>query len=163
MPPTPFGPPGTPSRDGKPRLSISPVPRFDLITFDAYVTMGIQTSRGCPFDCEFCDIVLLNGRVPRTKDVRQLIEELEAIHRLGCCSTVFIVDDNFIGNKKKLKAEVLPAIIEWMKEKGYPFTLFTQASIGLGFSFGISFSKLVFEPKSITPRSSTRPSPKRPR
>jgi radical SAM superfamily enzyme YgiQ (UPF0313 family) len=115
----------------RPDIRKSPIPAWDLIDTRKYATLSLQYSRGCPFDCEFCDIVLLNGRVPRTKDVRQLIEELEAIHRLGCCSTVFIVDDNFIGNKKKLKAEVLPAIIEWMKEKGYPFTLFTQASIGL--------------------------------
>jgi radical SAM superfamily enzyme YgiQ (UPF0313 family) len=117
--------------DEKPDIRKSPIPAWELIDTKTYATLSLQYSRGCPFDCEFCDIVLLNGRVPRTKDVKQLIEELEAIYRLGCCSTVFIVDDNFIGNKKKLKAEVLPAIIGWMKEKEYPFTLFTQASIGL--------------------------------
>ena len=117
--------------DERPDIRMSPIPAWELIDTKKYAGLGLQYSRGCPFDCEFCDIVLLNGRVPRTKDVRQLVEELEAIHHLGCCSTVFIVDDNFIGNKKKLKAEVLPAIIGWMKEKKYPFTLFTQASIGL--------------------------------
>jgi len=117
--------------DERPDIRKSPVPAWDLIDTRKYATLSLQYSRGCPFDCEFCDIVLLNGRVPRTKEVGQLVEELDAIHCLGCCSTVFIVDDNFIGNKKKLKAEVLPAIIDWMKEKGYPFTLFTQASIGL--------------------------------
>jgi len=117
--------------DQKPDVRRSPIPAWELIDTKKYATLSLQYSRGCPFDCEFCDIVLLNGRVPRTKDVKQLIDELEAIHRLGCSSTVFIVDDNFIGNKKKLKAEVLPAIIDWMKEKRYPFTLFTQASIGL--------------------------------
>jgi radical SAM superfamily enzyme YgiQ (UPF0313 family) len=117
--------------DQKPDVRRSPIPAWELIDTKKYATLSLQYSRGCPFDCEFCDIVLLNGRVPRTKDVKQLIDELEAIHRLGCSSTVFIVDDNFIGNKKKLKAEVLPAIIDWMKQHEYPFTLFTQASIGI--------------------------------
>jgi radical SAM superfamily enzyme YgiQ (UPF0313 family) len=117
--------------DEKPDIRKSPAPMWNLIDTRKYATLSIQYSRGCPYDCEFCDVVLLNGRVPRTKDTSQLIAELEAIHRLSCCSSVFIVDDNFIGNKKKLKAEVLPAIVDWMKEKDYPFTLFTQASIGL--------------------------------
>jgi radical SAM superfamily enzyme YgiQ (UPF0313 family) len=117
--------------DERPDMHLSPVPAWELIDTKKYATLSIQYSRGCPYDCEFCDVVLLNGRVPRTKDVKQLIDELQAIYRLGCCGTIFIVDDNFIGNKKKLKAEVLPALIEWMKERGYPFTLFTQASIGL--------------------------------
>lgn len=115
----------------RPDMRRSPIPAWDLIDTSKYATMSIQYTRGCPYDCEFCDVVLLNGRNPRTKDVSQLIDELEAIYRLGCCGTVFIVDDNFIGNKKKLKAEVLPAIAGWMKRRGYPFTLFTQASIGL--------------------------------
>jgi radical SAM superfamily enzyme YgiQ (UPF0313 family) len=117
--------------DERPDIRRSPIPAWELVDTEKYATLSIQYSRGCPFDCEFCDIVLLNGRVPRTKDVKQLIDELETIHRLCGSGTIFIVDDNFIGNKKKLKAEVLPAIIEWMKEKDYPFTLFTQASIGL--------------------------------
>ncbi|MDM7999481.1 MAG: B12-binding domain-containing radical SAM protein [Dehalococcoidia bacterium] len=115
----------------KPDVRKSPIPAWELIDTRKYASLSIQYSRGCPFDCEFCDIVLLNGRVPRTKDVTQLIGELEAIYRLGTCNTVFIVDDNFIGNKKKLKAEVLPAVIDWMKRRDYPFTLFTQASIGI--------------------------------
>ncbi len=121
----------------RPDMSHSPIPSWDLIDTRKYATLSIQYSRGCPYDCEFCDIVLLNGRVPRTKEVSQLISELDAIYRLGCCGTVFIVDDNFIGNKKKLKAEVLPAITEWMKKRGYPFTLFTQASIGLADDDGL--------------------------
>jgi radical SAM superfamily enzyme YgiQ (UPF0313 family) len=117
--------------DERPDIRRSPIPAWGLVATKKYATLSLQYSRGCPYDCEFCDIVLLNGRVPRTKDVKQLIDELEAIYRLDCSSSVFIVDDNFIGNKKKLKTEVLPAIIEWMREKDYPFTLFTQASIGL--------------------------------
>jgi radical SAM superfamily enzyme YgiQ (UPF0313 family) len=115
----------------RPDIRKSPIPAWELIDARKYATLSLQYSRGCPYDCEFCDVVLLNGRVPRTKDVKQMIDEVEAIRRLGCCSTVFVVDDNFIGNKKKLKAEVLPAIVDWMKEKAYPFTLFTQASIGI--------------------------------
>ena len=93
--------------------------------------MAIQYSRGCPFDCEFCDIVVLNGHTPRLKSKIQILAELDALYDRGCRSSVFIVDDNFIGNKRKLKKEVLPAIIDWMKRKNYPFALFTEASINL--------------------------------
>jgi radical SAM superfamily enzyme YgiQ (UPF0313 family) len=117
--------------DERPDVRKSPIPAWELIDTRKYAALSLQYSRGCPYDCEFCDIVLLNGRVPRTKDVKQLIDELETIRHLGCRSTVFIVDDNFIGNKKKLKAEVLPAIIDWMKHHKYPFTLYTQVSIGI--------------------------------
>jgi len=96
-----------------------------------YSSLSVQYSRGCPFDCEFCDITVLNGRVPRTKDKDQLLRELDALYTRGWRSSVFIVDDNFIGNKRKLKEEILPAIIEWMKKKKYPFALFTEASINL--------------------------------
>lgn len=115
----------------RPSIQKSPGPDWDLIDIRKYASLTMQYSRGCPFDCEFCDIVLLNGHVPRTKDIRQLIGEMETIYNLGWRNSLFVVDDNFIGNKKKLKAEVLPAIIDWMKERNYPFTLFTQASIGL--------------------------------
>jgi radical SAM superfamily enzyme YgiQ (UPF0313 family) len=96
-----------------------------------YRSMSIQYSRGCPFDCEFCDIAVLNGRVPRTKDKDQVLRELDALYSRGWRSSVFIVDDNFIGNKRKSKAEILPAIVQWMKKKHYPFALGTQASINL--------------------------------
>lgn len=115
----------------KPDLRASPLPAWDLVRAANYANLTVQYSRGCPFDCEFCDISLLNGRQPRTKDVAQLIAELEEVHRIGCSGTVFVVDDNFIGNRKKLKAEVLPAIRDWMLRNHYPFTLFTQASIDL--------------------------------
>jgi len=115
----------------RPDISKTPVPLWSLINMKKYSTMNIQYSRGCPFDCEFCDIIILNGHKPRTKDKDQLLGELEALYSHGWRSGVFIVDDNFIGNRRKLKAEILPAIIEWMKERGYPFSLNTEASINL--------------------------------
>ena len=84
---------------GRPDITQTPVPRWDLMDFRHYVTMAVQFSRGCPFDCEFCDIIVMNGRVPRTKTPAQLIAELEALRARGWKDMVFIVDDNFIGNK----------------------------------------------------------------
>ncbi len=114
-----------------PDIKATPVPSWELIDMRKYTSMSVQYSRGCPFDCEFCDIVVLNGHEPRTKAKDQLLGELDALYTRGWRSSVFIVDDNFIGNKRKLKAEILPAIIQWMKERDYPFTLFTEASINL--------------------------------
>ncbi len=115
----------------RPDITRSPAPMWSLVDVSKYATLTVQYSRGCPYDCEFCDIVLLNGHVPRTKTVDQLLNELERIYRMGYRRSTFIVDDNFVGNKKKLKAEVLPALIEWMRTRNYPFTFFTQASIGM--------------------------------
>lgn len=112
-------------------LTTTPVPHFDLISMNKYASMNIQYSRGCPFDCEFCNITALYGRAPRTKDPGQVIAELEALHSLGWKGSVFLVDDNFIGNKGKLKNEVLPAIIAWMEQKRHPFNLYTEVSINL--------------------------------
>ncbi|MDD5082292.1 MAG: cobalamin-dependent protein, partial [Dehalococcoidales bacterium] len=115
----------------RPEIDRTPVPLWSLINMKKYSAMNIQYSRGCPFDCDFCDIILLNGHKPRTKSKDQLLAELDAIYTRGWRNSVFIVDDNFIGNKKKLKTEILPAIIEWMKARRRPFTLFTEASINL--------------------------------
>ena len=112
-------------------LSATPVPRYELINKKKYASMNVQYSRGCPFDCEFCNITSLFGRIPRTKTSGQLLAEFERLYRGGWRHGVFIVDDNFIGNKAKLKSEVLPAIISWMKERGHPFELSTEASINL--------------------------------
>ena len=117
--------------DKRPDISKTPIPLWSLVNMKEYSTMSIQYSRGCPFNCEFCDIIILNGHRPRTKDKDQLLAELEALYSHGWRSGVFIVDDNFIGNKRKLKTEILPAIIEWMEAKKHPFTLSTQASKNL--------------------------------
>ena len=89
------------AREGRPDITQTPVPRWDLINLRHYVTMAVQFSRGCPFDCEFCDIIVMNGRVPRTKTPAQLIAELEALRQRGWKDMVFIVDDNFIGDKRR--------------------------------------------------------------
>ncbi|MBI4285075.1 MAG: B12-binding domain-containing radical SAM protein [Chloroflexi bacterium] len=115
----------------RPDISQTPVPLWSLLKMKNYTSMSLQYSRGCPFDCEFCDIVVLNGHMPRTKTRAQVTAELDAIYEAGWRGSVFVVDDNFIGNKKKLKQETLPAIIEWMREKGQPFGFFTEASINL--------------------------------
>jgi len=114
-----------------PDISKSPAPAWELINLSYYNSICIQLSRGCPYNCEFCDVVHLNGRVPRIKSSKQFIRELDSIYDTGWKSGVFIVDDNFIGNKAFLKKEILPSIIKWQKEKKYPFTLSTQVSINL--------------------------------
>jgi len=114
-----------------PDIRESPVPLWSLINKRKYQMMSIQYSRGCPFNCEFCDIVILNGHRPRTKDKSQIVAELDALYDMGWRASVFFVDDNFIGNKRKLKSEILPAIIKWMEEKKRPFSFFTEASINL--------------------------------
>jgi len=113
-----------------PDIAETPVPMWELIDMKNYASMLVQYSRGCPFDCEFCDIPVLNGRIPRVKGKEQLLRELDAIYERGWRGSVFIVDDNFIGNKAKVK-RVLPAVIEWMKERDYPFTFTTEASLNL--------------------------------
>lgn len=112
-------------------LTTTPIPLWELINFKYYASMNIQYSRGCPFDCEFCNITSLYGRVPRTKGGGQVIAELEKLYSLGWKGGVFFVDDNFIGNKTKLKTEILPAIIEWSERRRYPFSFFTEVSINL--------------------------------
>jgi radical SAM superfamily enzyme YgiQ (UPF0313 family) len=112
-------------------LTTTPIPMWGLINQRKYATMNLQYSRGCPFDCEFCDITVLYGRLPRTKTADQVIAELNALYSRGWRSHVFFVDDNFIGNKGKLKKNVLPRIIQWMEEKRHPFSLGTEASLNL--------------------------------
>jgi len=109
----------------------TPVPMWELADLKKYATMNIQYSRGCPFNCDFCNITLLYGREPRTKDKHQLLGELDSLYYQGWRGAVFFVDDNFIGNKRKLKEEILPAITEWLEKRKHPFTFFTEASVDL--------------------------------
>ncbi|MGB2696668.1 MAG: B12-binding domain-containing radical SAM protein [Candidatus Zixiibacteriota bacterium] len=119
------------SSDQFANLKETPAPLLELVNMKKYASMNIQYSRGCPYNCDFCDITLLYGHKPRTKDKDQVLTELESIYSRGWRGSVFFVDDNFIGNKGKLKSEILPAIAQWMKQKKHPFTLFTQTSINL--------------------------------
>ena len=112
-------------------LQDTPVPLWELINGKHYAAMNIQYSRGCPFDCEFCDITAMFGHHPRTKDIAQLVAELDTLRVRGWAGAVFIVDDNFIGAKAKLKQEILPALIDWMEKNGRPFYFYTEASINL--------------------------------
>jgi radical SAM superfamily enzyme YgiQ (UPF0313 family) len=114
-----------------PDIVKTPVPEWNLLEHRKYASLSIQYSRGCPYNCEFCSITMLNGRKPRTKSKEQLIAELEALFKYGWRGSIFIVDDNFIGNKVKLKRKILPALIEWSKERNYPFSFYTEVSINL--------------------------------
>jgi radical SAM superfamily enzyme YgiQ (UPF0313 family) len=112
-------------------MTKTPLPDYSLLESGKYATAGIQYSRGCPFDCEFCDITALFGHHVRTKTSAQVIAELEQLLQIGWRGSVFFVDDNFIGHKKKLKTDLLPAIISWMESKNHPFYFITEASINL--------------------------------
>jgi radical SAM superfamily enzyme YgiQ (UPF0313 family) len=112
-------------------ITKSPIPDYSLIKHNKYSCASIQYSRGCPFDCEFCDITALFGRKVRTKSSEQIIAELDNLLQIGWKSNVFFVDDNFIGNKHKLKTDLLPVIINWMEINKHPFTFTTEASINL--------------------------------
>ena len=104
----------------------SPIPRFDLLKFDDYLHIGVQFSRGCPFTCEFCDIIELYGRVPRAKTNTQMLAELDELYRLGDRGHVDFVDDNLIGNKKAVKA-FLPELAKWLETRDYPFEFTTES------------------------------------
>ena len=114
----------------KPDVTQTPIPRFELIDLKNYHSIGVQFSRGCPFDCEFCDITKLYGRVPRTKTPDQMLNEFELLYRLGWRGQVFLVDDNFIGNKRDA-LNLLPVLAQWQRAHGYPFSLCTEASVNL--------------------------------
>jgi radical SAM superfamily enzyme YgiQ (UPF0313 family) len=114
-----------------PDISLTPVPDWSLLDINKYSSMSLQYSRGCPFDCEFCDIIVLNGHTPRTKSREQIIRELDSLYDHGWRGGLFMVDDNFIGNRKKLKGEILPAITGWLRRHKFPFVLSTEASINL--------------------------------
>jgi radical SAM superfamily enzyme YgiQ (UPF0313 family) len=114
----------------KPDITYAPIPRFDLIDTGDYANMALQFSRGCPFQCEFCDIIEMFGRIPRVKAVSQFIEELDAVHGTGYTGPLFIVDDNFIGNKHEA-VSLLRALVSWQKVHEFPFNFFTEASINL--------------------------------
>jgi len=114
----------------KPDVTLSPIPRFDLLQRDDYLMMAVQFSRGCPFNCEFCDIISLYGRKPRTKEPSQTLAELQTLYDLGWRGSLFIVDDNFIGNQRNVK-RFLRDLIPWMKQHDYPFTFITEASVNL--------------------------------
>ncbi len=114
--------------DIRPEINLVPVPKWDLINLDDYARMALQFSRGCPFDCEFCDIVNLNGRIPRVKSVEQFMKELNSLYDCGWRSSIFLVDDNFMGNITQVKM-LLRELIKWRKEKHYKWSFMTQISI----------------------------------
>ena len=114
----------------KPDVTTTPIPRYDLLELDAYDSMSVQFSRGCPFQCEFCDIIVLYGRKPRTKEPAQLLKELDYLYELGWRRSIFMVDDNFIGNKRNVKL-LLRELKVWQEEHQYPFDFNTEASVDL--------------------------------
>ena len=114
----------------RPPLSATPLADFELANMKRYSAMSVQYSRGCPFSCEFCDIIEIYGRVPRTKSNQQMLAEFQALYDLNWRGTLFVVDDNFIGNKKNVR-QLLPELAKWQKERDYPFSLLTEASLNL--------------------------------
>ncbi len=113
-----------------PDLALTPQPRWDLVHLDDYATMSVQSCRGCPFDCEFCDVVALNGRKPRYKSPDQFVGELETLRGLGWRGPVFVVDDNFVGHRRRCR-ELLRAVIDWRDRSGARMTFLTEASVDM--------------------------------
>ncbi len=116
--------------DERPDITSTPLPRWDLIDITLYASMSVQYSRGCPYDCEFCDIVNLNGRRPRVKSNDQMMREFEILYAMGWRGSVFVVDDNFIGNQSKVKS-LLKTLKPWQEARDFPFALYTEASVNL--------------------------------
>lgn len=114
----------------KPDVTKTPAPRFDLLNLDSYASMSVQFSRGCPFQCEFCDIIILYGRKPRTKLPAQMLAELDTLLSLGWRKQVFMVDDNFIGNHTRA-LELCVELEKWQQARGYPVMFYTEASMDL--------------------------------
>ncbi|NMC62901.1 MAG: B12-binding domain-containing radical SAM protein [SAR324 cluster bacterium] len=123
----PIGENGEPRR---PSVEHIAPPRYDLLNLNDYASVSLQFSRGCPFNCEFCDITKLYGRVSRTKTIQQVIKELDALYESGWRGTVFFVDDNFIGNREQAN-RLMPQIAAWQKKRNYPFAFYTEASVNL--------------------------------
>ena len=119
------------SSDEYPDITKSPAPMWELLEMNKYASLSMQYSRGCPYDCDFCSITMLNGRIPRTKTTTQFLGELDTMYNLGYRGPISVVDDNFIGNKRKLKEEMLPLLIEWSKKRKYPFSFITEVSVNL--------------------------------
>lgn len=114
-----------------PDLTNTVIPRFDLLRLSAYVSMSVQYSRGCPFSCEFCDVWQIYGRTPRVKSAKNILAELDVLQRLKWEGEVFVVDDNFIGNRQKVKHELLPALIAWQRQQHRHFRFYTETSLDL--------------------------------
>ena len=114
----------------RPNITGTPLPRWDLIDISTYASMAVQYSRGCPYNCEFCDIVYLNGREPRVKSNEQMIKEFDSLYEIGWRGSLFIVDDNFIGKRLQVKT-LLRKLKSWQEARNFPFTLYTQATVNL--------------------------------
>jgi radical SAM superfamily enzyme YgiQ (UPF0313 family) len=126
----------SPTEDERPDLALSRAPRFDLVDLERYANQALQYSRGCPFRCEFCDIVEMFGRVPRVKSPAQVVAELDALHARGASGALFFVDDNFVGNRQEV-ARLLPEVRAWQERHGFPFQFCTEASLDLASEPGI--------------------------
>jgi radical SAM superfamily enzyme YgiQ (UPF0313 family) len=120
----------SPEGDERPDLRLARPPRFDLVDLSRYASHALQYSRGCPFHCEFCDIIEIFGRVPRVKSPEQVVAELDSLRALGARGTLFFVDDNFVGNRRAVE-RLLPVLREWQERNGFPFAFCTEASIDL--------------------------------
>ena len=113
-------------------MTQSPPPRWDLLDMESYLSLPVQFCRGCPFHCEFCDVTVMMGKAVRAKTPQQILDELQKLYDLGWRGEVAFVDDNIIGNIKRIK-ELCRVIIPWMRKHGYPFEFQTQTSLNLAF------------------------------